>query len=409
MDGRKTVLCDKHVAAGAKLVDFAGWQMPIQYPRGIVHEHLLTRRQCGLFDVSHMGRFIIRGGGCEAFLRYVLTNDAAGLAIGNSHYTILADESGGAVDDAYLYHVAPHEYLLVVNASNKEKDWAHIEEQANAFADVLMEDRSNDLAMIAVQGPQSEAVLGAIVEQGALPEPKRNMLGRIIVCGTEVIAARTGYTGEPMCFELFVDAAAAGTIWDALARQGAEPVGLGARDTLRLEASLPLYGHEFGKDRDGADIPVLACPAAKLAVNMTARRRAFIGQAAIARQVQALESYKQGDFHRLSDLPRRVRSLAVLGPGIARPGDAVLADGDVVGCVTSGTMAPYWKYRLEGERACLTDEHALRAVALALIDSRIAVGTRLAVQIRGRAVDAKVVERNLENRRGPVSYAILHT
>ncbi len=407
MDGKRTPFYANHRAAQARMVDFAGWSMPIQYPAGILAEHLATRKACGLFDVSHMGRFGIRGAGALPFLRHVLTNDVAALPLGCSHYTILSDEAGGAIDDAYLYRFVDHEYLLVVNAANKDKDWAHLEEHADGFADVVMEDLTPRYAMLAVQGPASEAILNGLVEDGALPEPGRNHLSRARLCDAEVRVARTGYTGEPVCFELFLPTDAGEGIWDALVSRGAEPVGLGARDTLRLEAGLPLYGHEFGIDPEGRPIPILACPAARFAVCLDESRGDFVGRAALARQMRALDGFRRGDRSGLEVLPRRIRPLTLLGRGVARAGDAVVRDERVVGYVTSGTMVPYWHYRREGAQVVLQETHGLRAVALALIDSRMGPDERVHVRVRNRLIEAMIVRRNLENRNGPVSYAVL--
>ncbi|RPI60540.1 MAG: glycine cleavage system protein T, partial [Planctomycetaceae bacterium] len=253
----KTILYDKHLAAGAKMVEFGGYLMPIQYPKGIVEEHLLCRKKAGLFDVSHMGRFIFSGKDAVRFLQHVLTNNAAALSVGQSQYTMIQNDSGGAVDDAYLYRFFEHEYLLVVNAANRAKDWAYFTKLKAGF-DVEMIDRSEELAMISVQGPLSRDIIGGMIQEGHLPQPMRNALSWVIIDGVKVWVARTGYTGEPLCFELFAPNEIAGKLWDALRQRGARPVGLGARDTLRLEAGLPLYGHELGVDVEGKEIPIFA-------------------------------------------------------------------------------------------------------------------------------------------------------
>ena len=268
---QRTVFYQSHVDADAKMVDFAGWQMPIQYSDGIVSEHLLTRRGAGLFDVSHMGRFQITGPGAVAFLQYVLTNDCAKLAVGQAQYTILANESGGAVDDAFLYCPEEGSFLLVVNASNKDKDWKHLQRYLADFPEARMDDVSDSLAMLALQGPQSEAILQSLVTAGTLSEPKRNAVGTVTLAGVEVLVARTGYTGAPVCFELFIPVHGAASIWNKLLEAGAKPVGLGARDTLRLEAGLPLYGHELGMGQDDREIPVFAIGLAIFAVSLRIR------------------------------------------------------------------------------------------------------------------------------------------
>ena len=387
----KTILHDRHLALKAQMVDFGGWDMPIQYPAGILQEHLATRKRAGLFDVSHMGRFRVAGRGALSFLQRVLTNNAAALAVGKSHYSILANANGGAIDDVYLYRFTDGEFLLVVNAANRQKDWNHLQAALAEFADVALEDQSEALAMISVQGPESLRILTPLIEAGSLPEAKRNALSSGAMFGQPVLIARTGYTGEPLGFELFVPAALAGRIWDALCEGGAAPVGLGARDTLRLEAGLPLYGHEFGMDRDGREIPILAVGAAKIAVSFAPEKGQFLGSAALQKQFDALQAFKQADFSQIAALPRRVRLLALTGKGIARAGDRVFQQDTPVGYVTSGTMVPYWKTQGDGAAFRLLDETGKRALALALLESSLPDGAALDVDIRGKRTEAVIV------------------
>ena len=392
----KTILHDRHLALKAQMVDFGGWDMPIQYPAGILQEHLATRKRAGLFDVSHMGRFRVAGRGALPFLQRVLTNNAAALAVGKSHYSILANANGGAIDDAYLYRFTDGEFLLVVNAANRQKDWNHLQAALAGLSDVVLEDQSEALAMISLQGPESLRILTPLIEAGSLPEAKRNALSSGAMFGQPVLIARTGYTGEPLGFELFVPAALAGRIWDALCEGGAAPVGLGARDTLRLEAGLPLYGHEFGMDRDGREIPILAVGAAKIAVSFAPEKGEFLGKAALQKQFDALQAFKQADFSRIAALPRRVRLLALTGKGIARAGDRVFQQDTPVGYVTSGTMTPYWKTQGDGDAFRLLDETGKRAIALALLESSLPEGSlpegaALDVEIRGKRTEAVIV------------------
>ncbi len=404
----KTPLCDRHAALGAKLVEFGGWQMPLHYRGGILDEHLATRKRAGIFDVSHMGRFVFRGAGALAFLQHALTNNAEALEPGTSQYTIIANEGGGAIDDAYLYRFDEAEYLLVVNAANRKKDWDHFQGLLSRFDNVGLEDRSDVIAMISLQGPRAKDILGKAMDGGTLPEPVRNALGTVTVGGTAVRVARTGYTGEPLCFELFVAADAAGPLWDRLREGGAEPVGLGARDTLRLEAGLPLYGHELGDDPEGREIPIFAIGLARFAVSFSPRKGAFIGREALERQFQALGAAMRGDGAATGALPRRVRPLALAGKGIARGGSAVYRGETPVGFVTSGTMVPYWRHAGEGVTSTLAEETEKRAIALALVDTGLADGDRLAVDIRGRRTEAVVVPYHLRSEAPPCAYPVTY-
>jgi len=408
---QQTVLYDKHVQADAKMVDFAGWKMPVQYPDGIISEHLATRKTAGLFDVSHMGRFAFRGGGVVEFLQHALTNNAPALEIDRSHYTILATPTGGAVDDAYLYHFTPGEYLLVVNAANRRKDWDHFQSLLGSFEECKMIDRSDELAMVSLQGPTSRDILAGLLEEDTLPPPERNALSSAKIRGAEVLIARTGYTGEPNCFELFVPAASAAMIWDLLLAGGAVPVGLGARDTLRLEAGLPLYGHELGQDPQGQEIPILASAASAFATSFSSSRGQYIGHDAIVRQHQAHKKLLGGDFSLLADLPRRIRPLAVMGGGVARAGAKVylpFKSDKNVGWVTSGTVAPYWLFDGDGLDARPTDRTAIRAVCLALLDSNLKEGDRVEIDIRGRRIEAMVVPRHLRLNKHPYARAVVY-
>ena len=409
----------QHVAAGARMVDFGGWEMPVQYPAGIIAEHLATRAGAGLFDVSHMGRFVLRGPGSAAFLQHVLTNNAEALDLLQAQYTMVPTETGGAVDDAYLYRFTAGEYLLVVNASNRHKDWEHLREHLAHFPDVEMSDETGEIAMVAVQGKASREVLGGLVAAGALPEPLRNELslatlrlgdGRL----AEARIARTGYTGEPVAFEVFVPAGDGPALWDALVAAGAVPVGLGARDTLRLEAGLPLYGHELGADPEGREIPIFSCPLATFAVSFSPRKGDFVGRAALLRQQKAYARILQRDYSLLADLPRITRPVAVTGRGIAREGAPVHAENGAryegetfLGWVTSGTAVPFWG--LEGEGLCSTqtEEHELRSIALAYLDSRVLEDEEVEVDVRGRRVPGLVVPHHLRSDAPPCARAIV--
>lgn len=404
---QKTVLHEKHVALGATMVDFGGWHMPLQYKTGIVEEHLATRRGAGLFDVSHMGRFIIRGASALAFLQHVLSNNAAALEAGFAQYTMIPDRQGGALDDAYLYRFLADEYLLVVNASNREADWRHLRQELASFPETRMEEASGSMAMIALQGPLSRGILQELLGSEGLPEPLKNAVRAASLQGRTIWLSRTGYTGEPLGFELFVPAADAPWLWDLLIGKGAVPVGLGARDTLRLEAGLPLYGHELGKDPAGRDIPIFACPLARFAVSLSALKGDFIGRAPLTRQWEAFKGIQQEDYRLLPDLPQRIVPFALTGKGIARAGFPVFRGGREIGFVTSGTMVPYLKTEGAGLSTRFTGEREMRAIGLMLVDSRLKKGDPIEIEIRGSRVEAVVVPYHLRSETPPYAMPIL--
>ncbi len=403
---KQTVFHDRHLALNATMVDFGGWHMPVQYQSGILQEHLATRNQAGLFDVSHMGRFIISGPGALDFLQHVLSNNAAGLEVNESQYTMIPNKSGGAVDDAYLYRFFEDEYLLVVNASNRDKDWQHFQQVLEAFDGVQLTDKTAELAMISLQGPQAKAIMEGIIETGRLPEPMRNQLSTATIKGTQVLIARTGYTGEPLCFELFVTRADAVVLWDLLCERGAVPIGLGARDTLRLEAGLPLYGHELGLDPEGKEIPIFACPLARFAVSLSPLKAEFIGKAALTRQFEAFQKIVKRDYSRIEDLPRIIMPVVLTGKGVARAGNKVFANGQCAGFITSGTVVPYWEFGGEGIDSRITSQTARRAITLALLDSRLVEGDRVDVEIRGKRVGGIIVPYFLRSEAPPFARAI---
>ncbi|SCY64356.1 glycine cleavage system aminomethyltransferase GcvT [Desulfoluna spongiiphila] len=395
-----------HRQAGARLVAFGGWEMPLEYPPGIVAEHLATRKGAGLFDVSHMGRFVIGGDDALRFLQHVLTNNAAALSVGEAQYTMIPTPGGGAVDDAYLYRFEQDSYLLVVNAANRTRDWHHFQTHLEPFRDVSLHDATFDRAMLSLQGPSSKTLLTGLLEEGDVPEPMRNALSEVTLKGVPVQLARTGYTGEPLCFELFCDTAHAETLWTMLLEAGAEPVGLGARDTLRLEAGLPLYGHELGPDPDGGEIPVFACPLARFAVSLSPLKGDFVGREALTRQQQAFSRIVAGDTSLQGDLPRMAQPLALTGKGIARQGCRVFRRGAPVGYVSSGTMVPYWVMDGEGIRTRFTGEKGRRAICIAMVDSDLREGAALEVEIRGKRIDAVLVPCHMRSDAPPYARPI---
>ena len=397
----RTVLHDWHASHGGKMVDFAGWSMPVQYRTGIIAEHLATRRGAGLFDVSHMGRYRVTGPGAESFLLRTLTNNASGLDPWQAQYTFIANETGGVIDDAYLYRLSGQDFLLVVNAGNRAVDWEWLGRHL-PDSGVRLVDESAELAMLSLQGPSASDVLTRLVDARELPENKRN---RISVVGFEdrsLTVARTGYTGESVCFELFPESSVALRLWERLVECGATPVGLGARDSLRLEAGLPLYGHELGPGPDGRDIPLFANSLARFAVRIGGQTD-FVGSAALRAQREEYELIQRRELatrpaaRRLTHL---VQSVAVFGGRRPlRQGYKVLYGGEDAGWITSGTTVPYAVFEGEGLAAVPGGDHAMRPIGLALLRSDLLPGTDepLHVEVldgRGNAMTAQVVERN---------------
>ncbi|MDL2225288.1 glycine cleavage system aminomethyltransferase GcvT [Eubacteriales bacterium OttesenSCG-928-M02] len=313
---RKTPLYDTHQKSGGKMVPFAGYLLPIQYPTGILKEHMAVREQAGLFDVSHMGELWLSGQDALGNIQHLVTNDCSKLAIGRICYSPMCYENGTVVDDLLIYKMGEENYLLVVNASNREKDAAFIEE--HLFGNVKMEDRSDDTGQIALQGPKAQAILEKLVAGECIPEKYYSFMDGIQVNGVSCLISRTGYTGEDG-FELYMDAAHAPKVWaDLLSAGEAEgliPCGLGARDTLRLEGGMPLYGHEMDDT-----ITPLEC-GLKPFVKMD--KADFIGKDALSAPVS-----------------RRRIGLIGLSRNIAREGYPVLYDGEAIGHITSGSQSP---------------------------------------------------------------------
>ena len=401
---KQTVLHTWHRANGGKMVPFAGYDMPVQYAGGITAEHMATRNDAGLFDVSHMGRFRVRGTHASAFLSRALTCDVAALTVGKAAYAFIATPSGGAVDDAYLYMLDKDDFLLVVNASNRAKDRAWLDELM--IDGVSLEDESDAVAMLALQGPQSQHILQSLVGNEVQLPDKRNVLDFCTIDGHSLMISRTGYTGEPVCFELFPDADYAPALWQRLIDCGATAVGLGARDSLRLEAGLPLYGHELGVDHDGHEIPVFANDLARFAVRGD-EHNDYIGAEAITRQRGEYQRIRQGDFKadwRPETLTHMIRPIAVFnGRRPIRAGYTVLHEGAAIGRVTSGAVVPVAQPHTQPAQTSATHERVLRPIGLALIDSRIRFHKTETVTFellddRGKSFAAELVNRHLQPR-----------
>ena len=387
---KRTPLYDAHVAAGATMVDFGGWEMPIQYPAGIVKEHLFDRKHCGIFDVSHMGRLIVAGPQRVEFLQKVLTSNVKALVPGRAQYCIIPNENGGAVDDAYLYMYEEDRYMLIVNASNTDKDLAHFAKYLPDF-DCTITNITDTYSSIAVQGPDSEKILKVLSGGAEISGPKKNDLNELDMEGHTVRVSKTGYTGDPIGWELFIDAKDVEWLWNRLIELGAAPTALGARDTLRLEAGLPLYGHEMGEDHAGNDMPIFAVSLARFAVSFAEEKGDFI-----ARDI-LLDQKENGT-------PKKVMPVALIDKGVMRAGMDIYHNGEHIGWMTSGTMVPYYNFDEEGN---ILDTTGKRSIGFAYINSNITKEDVLEVDVRGKRLKAKVVAKHMIQNEPPYGKAVI--
>ena len=404
---KRTQLFDVHVNSGATMVDFGGWEMPVQYPTGIVAEHLYTRHTCSLFDVSHMGRLLIEGPDRIKFLQHVVSSNVMGLDLNKAQYCIIPDEDGSAVDDAYLYSYEEDNLLLVVNASNTDKDLAHFEKYLKDF-DCTIKNITADYASIAVQGPKSKDMLTELAGGQTLTEPMKNALNTLMMEGREVRVAKTGYTGEPLGYEVFVKSKDAEWMWNRLIELGAKPAGLGARDTLRLEAGMPLYGHEMGVDPDGNRMPIYAVPLARFAVSFSPQKGNFVGRGPLAAQYEAFKRINNRDFSDITAVPRRIMPITLLDKGVMRAGMAVYQGDKQVGWVTSGTMVPYYVAEGEGLQTVILEETAKRAIGMCYINSDILEDDTVEVDVRGKRLKAVIPPYHMRVDAPPFARPILY-
>jgi aminomethyltransferase len=348
---RRTPLFDRHEQAGAKLVPFAGWEMPVQY-EGIRQEHIAVRTGARMFDVSHMGEIETSGPDAEAFLQHILSNDVTKIAERGAQYSVLCREDGGVLDDMFTYRLDDR-FLTVTNAANHEKDLAWFRERAADF-DVEVGDAHADWAMLAVQGPEARAALENITA-GDLP--RRMRTADLSVAGVDTLVCGTGYTGEDGC-ELMLPPDGAGSVWDALLDQGVRPAGLGARDTLRLEVCFHLYGNDLSEDRNPIEAGLGWC--CKLDTG-------FVGSEAL----------------RELEPDQTLVPFAFTGPGIPRRGNPVKAPHGE-GAVTSGSLSP-----------CL--EIGVGMAYVPLEDAK--PGTEIEVDVRGKQRPAEVRQKPLYERK----------
>ena len=370
---KRTPLYEAHAALGAKLIDFGGWEMPVQYT-SIVDEHTAVRKAAGIFDISHMGEFFVTGAGAEEFLNFALTNDVARLTPGQGQYTLMCNEQGGVVDDLYLYCLGLGNYLLIVNASRIEADfaWLHgLQEKYPNAAKVKLEEKSDSYGAVAVQGPNVAKFIDAVFpgEHAPLSELVKNEIRMISFRGELIHAARTGYSGEDG-FEIVAPAPLIGKVWSQCLSKGTEhgikPCGLGARDTLRLEACYPLYGHELNENSS----PIEAGVGFFVALN----KAKFVG-AEVLRAQKA-----QGPEKRLAAFKMTGKTPP------PRADYAIWSDGEKserIGAITSGTQSPTLGVGL-----------GLGYVPAA----QAAPDTRLQIEIRGNKFPAVVVKKPFYKR-----------
>ncbi len=347
---KKTPLYQTHLTLCGKMVDFGGWALPVQYS-SILEEHKAVRERCGLFDVSHMGEVFVKGPGALPYLQNILTNDIASMQVGRCRYSVMCYPDGGTVDDVLVYKFTEEKYLVVVNASNTDKDFAWMQAQAAGY-DAVLKNESAAWAQLALQGPKAEQLLAPLCDT-ALPEKNYTFVSRINVAGIPAVVSRTGYTGEDG-FEIYCESPNGPALHAALMEAGKAfdilPCGLGARDTLRFEACMPLYGHELTKEISPLE--------AGLAFAVKLNKESFIGRDAL-----------------LAPPKRRRVGLKLLDRGIAREHMEVMQNGVLVGHTTSGSPAP----TLGGN------------YAMALVTEEAANAPELEIMVRARALRAQVV------------------
>jgi aminomethyltransferase len=353
---KKTALNARHRASGARMVPFAGWDMPVEYS-GVTNEHLAVRTRAGIFDVSHMGEIEVAGRDALAAVQLISSNDAGRLQVGQAHYAALTTPEGTFVDDMLVYRLAPSHFLLVVNASNVEKDYHWIAAQIGAAGEAAAVDASSRYALIAVQGPAALEVVQPLTDI-ELRGMKYYWFSHGEVAGARATVSRTGYTGEDG-FEIFVPPNMADRVWQALMEAGRPadviPCGLAARDTLRLEAAMRLYGNDIDETTTVLE--------ADLGWIVGWSKPSFVGHERLREQ-------------KASGLARKLAGFEMIDRGIARHGHAVVRDGSPVGVVTSGTQTPFLK----------------KAIGMAYLPvDMTAPGSQFVIDIRGRASTAQVV------------------
>jgi aminomethyltransferase len=357
---KRTPLNAAHRELGGRMVDFGGWDMPVQYPAGVIEEHMRTRTASGLFDVSHMGEIWVNGIDAIPFVNRLTTNDVSALVDGQAHYSALTNEAGGVVDDLLVYRFGAEKLLLVVNAGTTEKDWDWITSNRSDDDKVELKNASSDYCQIAVQGPQALAIVASLTDSD-VSSIKYYHFAEGQFDGVDAIISRTGYTGEDG-FEIYASADKADTLWSRIldsgrygSSDGILPCGLAARNTLRLEAAMSLYGHELGDDITPLE--------AGLGWIVKLKKGDFIGSQVLGKQKE------QG-------VSRKIAGFEMSEPGIARDGYEVYVDDKKVGVVTTGSPAPFLK----------------KNIGLAFLPPEVAnVGQEIRIDVRGKRLKAQVV------------------
>jgi aminomethyltransferase len=349
---RRTPLYEAHAEAGAKLVPFAGWEMPVSY-EGVRHEHIAVRTGCGVFDVSHMGEIRTAGPQAEALLQRVLSNDLSKLEIGGAQYSVLCRQDGGVLDDLFTYRLAANEYLTVTNAANHERDFEWFRAHAVEF-DAEVRDTLADYAMLAVQGPEARTIVSRLAADELPPRMHTATVGLGVADG---LVCGTGYTGEDGV-EILVEPGAALDLWGRLIEAGATPAGLGARDTLRLEVCFHLYGNDMDETRNPIEAELGWC---------CKEETEFIGAEAVAAA-------------RADGTDEKLAPFVLTGPGIPRQGNPVLSEGEPAGVVTSGSLSP-----------CLEQGIGMGYVRTDLAEP----GREIEIDVRGRSRPARIESKPL--------------
>lgn len=360
---KRTPLYDAHVKAGGKIVEFGGWEMPIQYA-GIIDEHKRCRESAGIFDVSHMGEIDLQGPDAFKLINKLITNDASKLQLKQIIYSPMCYEDGGVVDDLLVYKMAEDHFYIVVNASNTDKDYDWFQKNAEGM-DVKMENISSQTVQIAVQGPKAESILQKLTDCD-LAKIRYYWFDYGKVDGVDAIISRTGYTGEDG-FEIYISPDYGIQVWDKIVEagqsEGIVPVGLGARDTLRLEARLPLYGHEMSNEITPLE--------AGLNIFVKLDKESFNGKEPLVKQKE-------------EGLKRKLAGFEITGRGVPRSDYVIKKDGEEIGWVTSGSFAPSLN----------------KNIGLALVKPEFAsVGTVFEVDIRGKGIEAKVIKTPFYSRK----------